>query len=182
MVYAGVAVAFLFVIAIMLIIGMMREVLILRGEIASITQLIKDPPAPSIVSGPLPSRLAQQLEDVLMVGRRTVVAFASPGCGPCTVMLDNLRDALHQGDMDAQGVVVIMASERGRPDLESAQGLPHVIHDLDGKLAHVCEVRTTPTAFVVGGEDGTVLDYSFGGSIEWMKSKLAAGRPEPARA
>ena len=163
-----------FMLLILLVVGMMREIVVLRGEIAAFADLIKHPPPPTYVGRDLPDRLRESLEEIGLTSDHLVVAFASPSCGPSSQMLENLAEALADGQLHEDDVVVVMATDRGRVDTEMSQGIPNVIHDVDGRLAHAAEVRTTPALVWVSLSQGVALEHHYGGSVEWMMQRLQA--------
>lgn len=61
----------------LVILAVMREVVILRGEVTALSQLIVDPPVPSYLGQKLPRALARRLEE-MAGGARAVEAGA---CG-----------------------------------------------------------------------------------------------------
>ena len=93
------AVASLFV----LILGVMREVVIMRGEVTALSQLITDPPPPSFLGQRLPDALSRRLAPPEANTSGTpgtwVVAFLSPGCASCKSVLDDVAAAVEDGTL-----------------------------------------------------------------------------------
>jgi len=174
---AGLAVLVVFLT--LAVLGAMREVVVLRGDVKAFRDLVQRPPAPSFVGGRLPSLMSKMLPRVHSGsphGRRLVV-FLSPGCQPCQDLADGLSVAIAQGAVRAEDLTPVVWSFTPEEANRYASGLPFdSIPDGDGKLARACEVRATPTLFIVSEGAHEVLDYSPEGSVQWVIDRLA---PQP---
>lgn len=166
----------------LVVLGVMREVVILRGEVAALSQLITDPPPPSFLNERLPDALSRRLAFVTE-GRRTpsrphVVAFVSPGCEGCTALVRELRVAVGEGRVDPGAVsFVVTWADSAEPDVyHEAAAVADTVLDADGALARVCEVRATPTLLAVESQGLTVFAHKAGGDPEWVGSVLGSSK------
>jgi hypothetical protein len=159
--------------------GTMREVVLLRGDVKVFRDLIQHPPAPSFVNGRLPDELVNKLSerDATMPGRHQVVAFLSPGCRPCEQLGEDLSTAVANGDLERDDVfVVAWAFATDEAERFAARlGLPYLV-DVNGDLARACEIRGTPTLFVVERDTHKVLDFSPEGSAAWVLDRMNTDR------
>lgn len=158
------------------VLGAMREVVLLRGEVKAFRDIVQRPPPPSFVHERIPAALIAELEGALAADRvsdRLVVSFVAPGCGPCEALVDGLAAAVANGkvDRDDLGFVIwTMEADAGRL-LQSRVPSPAIV-DAGGALSRACEIRGTPTVFLVSRVDYSVLDYTLEGTAEWVISRL----------
>lgn len=74
--------------------------------------------------------------------------------------------------------MVVWAS-RTKKALRFASQLPgHTLIDENGDLARRCEIRATPTIFIVSRSDFTLADYNPEGDVEWILNRLPARAPD----
>jgi hypothetical protein len=103
-----------------------------------------------------------------------VVAFIAPGCGPCEDLASGLTTAVSEAAFSARDVSVVIWAATADGAHEFADRIPlATVLDVGGKISRRCEVRSTPTLFLVSQSDLTVADYSPEGSLEWIKTRLA---------
>lgn len=167
----GVIVVFL----LLAVLGAMREVVVLRGDVKGFTDLVQRPPAPTFVAehGHLPAALIKRMPPASGSFARHLVAFLSPGCQPCQDLASGLAGAVGEGHLgaDQMSIVVWAFTYEEAERYATRLGLPAIL-DGDGQLSRMCEIRATPTLFVVSTENYKVLDYSPEGSTEWVISRM----------
>jgi hypothetical protein len=157
------------------VLGSMRETVFLRGEVAALSYLMKNPPPPSYLGGSVPDVIRGMLESepVSSATARWLVAFLAPGCGPCEDIVTGLSDAVQQGDVRPADLFFVVWAERTRQTERFASRLPgRAVIDDTGVLARKCEVRATPMLFIVSRDDFAVTDYSPEGGVEWILKRL----------
>jgi thioredoxin-related protein len=165
---------------ILAVLGSMRETVLLRGEVEALSQLITSPPPPSFIDRPVPDSLRKILESAEPApstsGERLVV-FMTPGCAPCETIAEGLADAVNRGQVSTEDLLFVVWASPSEDTQRLVSQLPgHTVVD-DGDLARVCEVRATPTIFIVSRGDFTVNDYNADGRLEWIMNRFA---PETA--
>jgi len=156
------------------VLGAMREIVILRGDVKAFRDLVQRPPAPSFVHDGLPPALANELSLDQDGGLdRHLIVFLSPGCQPCQDLAEGLRSALAEGVLTRRHLTAVVWAFTPEEAERYASGLPFdTILDGDGKLARACEVRATPSLFLISTTDYRVLDYSPEGSTQWVINSL----------
>jgi hypothetical protein len=157
------------------VLGAMREVVVLRGDVKAFTDLVQRPPAPTFVAerDRVPAALSKRLPHATESSERHLVAFLSPGCQPCQDLASGLSAAVEEGHLAREQLTVVVWAFT-HPEAErfaSQIALPCIL-DGDGKLSRLCEVRATPTLFIVSADNHKVLDYSPEGSTEWVISRM----------
>lgn len=166
------------------VLGAMREVVLLRGELEAFGQLVKRPPPPSYVDASLPSALVGAIEAALVPCEnddRLVVAFVSPGCKPCEDLVQGLALAAEQGELRREDLFFVVWAARDEDAERLVPDLPGPgVSDSGGSLARASEIRGTPTVFVVSRSDYQVLDYDLEGEPEWVLRHLAHPELAPA--
>jgi hypothetical protein len=173
----SVVVVFLF----LTILGTMREVSILRGEVAAFRQLILKPPVPSFASGALPLAAARALSVLpeRPKERAHALLFLAQGCGGCDDLLRKVREALRRSEIrpDDLTFVLAAASEDAGVFRAAAEVTPRVILDSTDEIFRACEVHSTPTLFIVAGSSPQVTDYVFGGDVDWIRQRVHQRSP-----
>jgi hypothetical protein len=181
MVWVVLSLGVLTVFLLLAVLGAMREVVLMRGELEAFGQLVKRPPPPSYVEATLPAPLVDVLDETLAPGvddGGLMVAFVSPGCKPCEDLVLGLSAAAEERRLRREDLFFVVwamkdaDAERMVPDLPG-----QAVSDSGGSLARTCEIRGTPTVFVVSRSDYRVLDYDMEGDTEWVLSHLM--HPEP---
>jgi hypothetical protein len=184
--FLGVALLF----ELMIILGTMREVVILRGDVRALGQLITKPPSPSFLNGPLPGVLGSELRNFFshqsIPQHMHVVLFLKSECAGCEELLFRLRETLIRHEISPDDIsCVVLAASTSDPSYQAERAVSrHVILDYDGAILRACEVRGTPTQFAVRVRDLHVVDYTFGGDVAWIRQRLSKARaltgPSPA--
>lgn len=165
------AVLFLF----LTILGTMREVTLLRGEVAAFRQLILKPPVPSFATGPLPAVATEALSALPSRDDRThALLFLSQGCGGCDDLVRKMGAAIRSGAVSSDDFTfVISAASRDSGLVTAASAVTsRVLLDASDEIFKACEVRSTPTLFIVAGSSPQVTDYVFGGDVEWIRQRV----------
>ena len=182
--WASIALAAAVVFLFLVILGALREVMLLRGEVAGLSQLITHPPTPSFLSSgnggaKAPDALIQAIREAVPapIPPRELVAFVSPGCGPCDALARDIS-ALIDRDPTARQLGDAILFVVGAPTLKEAEAfavrLPGRTHiDRNIALRRACEVRGTPTLFLVSTTDFHVTDYTVEGDMRWITTRLA---------
>jgi hypothetical protein len=157
------------------ILGTMQEVVALRSEVKLFRDIVQHPPPPAFVGGPAPSEMVELMRSgVASDSDKHVVAFIAPGCGPCEDLASGLTTAVSEAAFSARDVSVVIWAATADGAHEFADRIPlATVLDVGGKISRRCEVRSTPTLFLVSQSDLTVADYSPEGSLEWIKTRLA---------
>jgi len=177
--------ALLLMIVVML--GVMRETAILRGETASLKQLIIDPPAPSFIGDKLPDVLAQHLTffaDQGDMGQRQalarahVILFVKPNCEGCEALIAQVKGAIAAKliAQDDLSCVVLATSEEAHHFQLARSVSRNTVLDPQGDLLKACEVRGTPTQLAIWADTLHVFDYTMGGDVEWIRQRLQASQ------
>lgn len=171
LVVTAVATVFLYLVTLTL----MREVVLLRGEVDSISTLIKNPPPPSFVGELAPAGLRDLIRQSSpdQHDGLQIVAFVRSGCGPCQSLVGGLSSAIESGRLDPQRLLFVVQTNGGPESRRFAASLPaYGVSDLDGSYARLCEVRGTPSLFAVDRSTGMVIAFNAGGDPEWVTSRL----------
>lgn len=163
----------------LVILGVMREVVILRGEVRALSNLIVSPPTPYYFGERLPRALSEalpSLRDGVYADEPHVIAFVSPGCGPCTDLTTEIRDRVLTRELDPTKIsfVVCNASESAEFFKEVASVGSETVADELGRMMTTWEIRATPSLLALSAGDRRVVDFVAGGDVEWIKEKLTA--------
>jgi len=166
----------------LVVLGALREVMVLRGEVAGLSQLITDPPPPSFVHADngsdtrAPDALIRALQEAnpLPMPSRQIVAFVAPGCGPCEDIARDVSALLNNGGgYRSEELLFIVGAPRMSEAQDFAAHLPgRTILDRGAVLRRACEVRGTPTLFLVSAPDFHVTDYTVEGDAQWIATRL----------
>jgi hypothetical protein len=173
------------------VLGVMRETVILRGDVKALSSLITHPPAPSFLGEALPAPAARQLpvlahrgaSDENRPGESHILAFLSPDCSGCSGLVSDIASAIEAGDLSADRVAesisfLVASYEVEEPAVaRSARALGVVLIDRNAELGKACEVRHTPMLMQIRLPDAIVVDYSVGGGIEWIQKILQPRMP-----
>lgn len=159
------------------LLGVMRETVLLRGEVKAFQDLIRRPPPPKFVNGHMPEALTRALAPRLPFApgsHQLLVAFVSPGCAPCEETVDALAAAVADGRVRHEDLAfVVWVLDETEGELFSPRIPGAFVLDSTGELSRACEVRATPTLFLVERDSYRVLDYSLEGTPQWATSRLA---------
>jgi hypothetical protein len=166
----------------LIVLSTMREIVILRGEVAALSQLITKPPTPTIIGSPLPGSLQAAVTKTPSNGRTNghaslhVVMFLNDTCGSCTALVEAVHASVIAGKIDPFRLICVV---HGRLDDHLAVPLRevgvNVVHDPQGTLTEECGVRRTPMLLSVLDVDGNGVDYVYGGDVKWILGQLQYG-------
>jgi hypothetical protein len=159
--------------------GAMREIVLLRAEVATLSRLIRYPPEPSYAQerASVPAMLAPLLEAHESYGERQLVAFVAPGCGPCEGLARDVSAAIDRGQLDAKDVLFFVWAATARETDEMVNRLPgYAVPDYEGRLARVCEIRGTPALMIVAKDGHAVIDFQYEGDVQWIIRHLTSPR------
>lgn len=161
--------------------AVLREIVILRGEVHALTQVITRPPEPAILGALLPAT-AQAIGHSSAVSSNghaglMFTAFLSSDCGSCRQLVLDLQEATQVApDLDQLiGLVVTVRAKRvsALEDLISTTSFP-MLRD-DGTIARQCDVRGTPMLVSWSPSlQGKGTDYTYGGSAEWVLDRVGS--------
>lgn len=159
------------------ILGVMREAVILRDDVKALSELITEPPVPSFLGQPLPAMAAEQLAPAGdwsgIVRRPHIVLFFREGCFGCEDLLARVQQAIRQGVLSSVDISCVVSGTEGSPLLAMAHSISrNAVLDAQGALLKACEVRGTPSMFAIWTDTLEVFDYMIGGDAEWMRQRL----------
>lgn len=165
------------------VLSLMREVVLLRGEVAGLTQVITIPPAPQVMGQRLPQEIlsaitARPAAEQEKQGRADhAVLFLSPGCGGCANLVQDLGSALADGLIDGTSLTAVVLGSSRDLGVEAplrTHGVA-VVPDHDSKLFKACDVRGTPMIIAMWTGSGEAIDYSYGGGAQWILECIHSG-------
>lgn len=167
------------VIALLCVLAALREIVILRGDVHALSQLITTPPEPAIMNAALPRRLANLVYEASSLagpGARSAthcVVFASEDCGPCRDLLVRLEKAAENySDLRANVSVVVKVGAGQKSRIEGTLRRAGIQYVRDsGELAKECGVRGTPMTVGVNSATGIVTEYTYGSDEQWIISR-----------
>jgi len=166
------------------ILGTMRETVILRGDVAALSQLITNPPQPSYVGTRIPALIESAVglgEYVSRCDSRThVLLFLRIGCNGCESLLIALQEAVHRESVPPSGIsCVVAAPTEDAPVFQMARRVSeNVVLDRDGTLFKGAEVRGAPTQLALWVNTLEVFDCQLGGDVGWIMERLQRQQPE----
>lgn len=162
------------------VLGMMREVGILRGEVQALVNLVTVPQAPSYAGRQLPPTIVDAVRSAYShPPGHLVVAFLDASCGSCQELLR----ALGKAQLPRNQVFFVLAQddyqENSAGHNSDAQFLQRVrrvsdkyVLDGDGRLAETAEAQAFPLLLLVDTSSMVVIDFSVRGDERWIKSAL----------
>lgn len=169
--------AFVVVVTFTCMLALMREVVLVRGELTAISQAITKPLAqlrvgqqldPSAASHPL---LREQLARSNEVAENVAVTFLTSQCSTCL----DFAARLSQGKRNSYSkhhVVVVAAPEEQLPSFAAqiqSSGIP-VLADPEKTIFAAVGVTGTPASIILSPQE-RVIDYVSGGTPEWVEER-----------
>ena len=91
-------------------------------------------------------------------GKRVLLFFSDPQCGPCDELAPHLVRLHREGAKDGLGVMVVgrgSAEENRRKAEQHGMQFPVLLQDRKWKVSKAYEILATPVAFLIG-EDGVI--------------------------
>jgi hypothetical protein len=165
------AIAFL----VLVMLGILREVAILRSEVAALRTIVaEDPPSP-LVNESLPRRVLERLPDLrLGYPGRHVLLVLNDGCGSCHSVVDALREqSLTTASLPDAVTCVVRAQSGDAEIVQLARALTdRVVLDAGGKIWRDLHVHTAPTLFAVDTATGHVVETRTGGDAAWVTRQV----------
>jgi len=162
----------------LLILGLMRETVILHGHVTALSQLITNPPIPSFIGKSLPHQLARELPPVSVartwLPRAHVILFLRSNCGGCEDLVAGLEEEIKRKFVSKDNITcVVAAASVDSPVFRAAQSVSrNTVLDVTGDLLKACEIQGTPTQLAIWTDTLNVFDYNYGGDVEWIRQKL----------
>lgn len=157
------------------LVATLREVVLLRGDVSALAQLITSPPVPVLVDKDLPDSLHRNLPDSGDQGDTVVVLFLSDDCGPCRQIADNLQRVAELHPTVPSSLLAVLRSR----SLEASPVKP-ALDELriktvvdNGRIADECDIRGTPGFLAYDRSTRRVTDYSYGGDVAWIVDRLS---------
>jgi hypothetical protein len=169
----------------LIILGVMREAVTLRGEVRAVFQLLANPPASRLLGTRVPELLASTLlsQPSSHTGEfehPMVVAFVTDGCPACERFVDEVGRAVAKSRIDPSRLSFVLSLSNEAATIASmARAIPgaRFMLDRDGAILNACGVRGTPTQWAVWNRSLEVLDYRTGVDPSWTANMLEQTRP-----
>jgi len=171
----SVAVGVLFLV----VLSLMREIVLLRGEVAGLTQVITIPPTPSIIGQRLPTEILSTITaglagDPEEESSDHAVLFLSPGCGGCDNVVRELESALADALIVHSRITAVVPASPHAQEVAAplrSHGVT-VISDRGVNLFEACDVRGTPMILAVATSSGQAVDYTYEGGVAWILESI----------
>ena len=180
------------------VLGVMREAVILRGEVQALASLITTPPAPSFMGSVLPNSLIRRIAETAPreasangsdAPTSHVLAFLTSDCTGCAALVSEIDFAISAGTLDPefvkQNITAVVASRddgaAASPVATAARSvLDAVIIDNHAELTRAADIRQAPTLIEVRMPDAVVVDYQVAGGLEWILKVLRPSQTAPS--
>lgn len=165
-------------IAFIAVLGVMREVAMLRG----VTAQAGDAHMPSFVGSSLPSGIADLLYgfDPQLKNRSFTLLFVSDGCGSCMSLLDGLQGYVQGGRNSLISDQIVAVAIGGAPSIKDqllSLEVPTVSDQLIARrLIELGEVEATPSAIRISNPGFIAAEYRSGVGLEWLVSRAVQTR------
>lgn len=159
------------VIAFIAVLGVMREVVVLRGELDR-----RDHVSPSYLGSRVPPAMAAALSDHdrCLEGRAFILLFVSGGCSSCMALLDDLQASSQDRKklVAERTVVVAMGGKSAVEDQLRSLGISTVSSEGDPeRIVELAEVEATPSALLITNPGFVATEHRIGVGLEWMISR-----------
>lgn len=148
----------------LIVLALMREVVILRGDIRALVQTVTGASLAPTLAPSAPQPLLRDVQEAKHDFDEELVVFLSEHCSGC----DELVDALHELALDGGFTAVVRgrATPEFKGRLVAAAG--RVIDDARGRVFTGMGVTATPTAVIVDRPGGEIVDFSVGANRTWI--------------
>jgi hypothetical protein len=162
--------------------GTMREIVVLRSELASFAQLVTTPPSPPWMEHGQPPDALVQLHDRLAnePGRQVLLLFIESNCPTCRALVSELS----QSDLPntVRERLVCIFPERQVDDSRTASlsnkikiSMFGCVFDEGNRLHSAAGIYGAPSALLMTRDKG--LDFKAGVNLEWIRDRVV--RPVP---
>lgn len=152
---------------VLVILGVMREVVLLRGEVVSLANLVTRAPQPSYLGQQLPAPLIQALEANNAVPDGGALLFLSSDCSGCLALLEEVWNKL--GQLPQLTCVVKAKTAADHVAAQAKRVAGSVVIDINGELLRVAEVVSTPSGVAFRPGSYETYEFSAGGDEEWLQ-------------
>ena len=168
-------------ISLLALIATMRETVLLRGDVHALTQVITKPPDPALYGKPIPAAIrdleSRVAENVPILNPLRITGFLSADCGSCVSLVEGIASAANDFPELRRTITFVVSQRPGQASEVSdlLDGLPFSVHyDINGVLSRESDVRGTPMlAAWLPAQDGTVTEYVYGGSSQWILDRMS---------
>lgn len=154
----------------LIVLELMREVMILRHEVAQLGGLLSRPVH-------LIDRVIR-LPDLSLATDQLIIGFVEDGCPPCAD-LEKAISSLQEGSVESLTDILLVNRKRDekRDEAPETPGRSAVLRMEAEELFDALSIAATPTlAFLKRQDDGwKVEDATVGLDVEWLRSKLYSG-------
>lgn len=154
--------------SILCILAVMRETVLLRGDVSALANLITNPPTPKTLDQDLPIAIKTKAE---MLNRSNVsILYLSDDCSPCRDIAARMPTIIEVYPELREQVVAVVHTTRpaqstiGR-EMENV-GIPVVLDN--GDLTRASDIRGTPGFLLYDTLLGRVTDFSYGADLAWV--------------
>lgn len=161
--------------AILLFLGLLREIVLLRQQVAAVSDLVTEPPVPDYIGRLTPDHLQKLVIDA----SDHVFLFVSEGCPSCEQIMAELIARNVGRTSNVARLRMIVLGDVSRNDtrtmldrLERSCGWTQTV-DSDGTISAACKIYGTPTAVLVSNSIAT--EYVPGVTAEWVVTALENG-------
>lgn len=161
------------------LLSLMREVVMLRGDVSALSQLITEPPEPDIIGKPMPDAILSKVRDApsashLRPSGFMCAIFLSDDCGACGSLTDDLVATVELDPVIRMGICGVVPLTVPQPSSIAprlaAVGIP-VVGD-DGSLSSECGLRATPLAICFERDSGRATEFEYGPDLAWVMGRL----------
>jgi hypothetical protein len=176
-------VALMFVV--LLVLGAMREILILRREVNTAIDIITVPPRPPYLGKRLPDDVQRALEPGLSEYAPELLLFLSEGCNSCVQVLKEIerhRDAsASESGVPVRAAIVTDQSLARRLLRINERTQLSIINDAADAAYRLTGLRGRPSALRIEWPSRTVVDYTRGVEPEWLRKNYVTPNGQTSR-
>lgn len=162
--------------------GTMREIVVLRSELASFAQLVTTPPSPPWMEHGQPPDALVQLHDRLTnePGRQVLFLFIESGCPTCRVLVSKLSKSDLPNTVREKIVCIFPGQQVDDSRTVSLSNevklsMFDCVFDEGNQLHSAAGIYGTPSALLMTRDKG--LDFKAGVNLEWIRDRVV--RPVP---
>lgn len=162
--------------------GTMREIVVLRSELASFAQLVTTPPSPPWMEHGQPPDALVQLHDRLTdePGRQILFLFIESGCPTCRTLVSELSKSDLPNAVRERIVCILPGRQVGDSRTMSLSdgvklSMFGCVFDEGNRLYSAAGIYGTPCALLMTRDKG--VDFKAGVNLEWIRDRVV--RPVP---